>query len=165
MTSTKDGLIPHAKHGAKTVRSLAVCGSKLDGTGFEKLQIGHIQVPLLLGGAAGVGRWNGLSDREGDEVELLERPLRFDTARLCMIEERLRGLGIRVILAEDFKKPAWPRQTYPLPHNLREDIRRTRTSPHPSGLLRWSSFEDPRCRHSKYGVRSDRPGHFDGLGS
>jgi hypothetical protein len=46
-TRAKGGLIPHARHGAKGVRSPAVCGSKFEGTGFEKEHIGQIQVALL----------------------------------------------------------------------------------------------------------------------
>lgn len=38
------GLIPHAKHGARGVNSLAAMGSKLDGTGFENVQIEQTQV-------------------------------------------------------------------------------------------------------------------------
>lgn len=52
-TWTNGGLIPHAKHGGNGVLAFAVPGSKLDGTGFEKEQIGHIQVAL--GSRAGAG--------------------------------------------------------------------------------------------------------------
>jgi hypothetical protein len=83
----------------------AVEGSKFDGTGFEKEQIGHIHVPVLLGKGSELGRWKGLSARAGDAVALLEGPLRLDTPRVC-IDDRLVGLGTRVILAEDLRKPA-----------------------------------------------------------
>lgn len=65
----------------------------------------HIQVPVLTGGGSGAGRWNGLSDREGEEVELRESPPTFERARLCA-EDRFEGLGTSVILAEDLKSPA-----------------------------------------------------------
>ena len=55
-TRAKGGLIPHAKHGANGVCALAVVGSKFEGTGFEKEQIGHIQVAVLAGAGSGVGR-------------------------------------------------------------------------------------------------------------
>ena len=38
------GLIPQVKHGASGVCILAVCGSKLDGIGFEKLHIEQTQL-------------------------------------------------------------------------------------------------------------------------
>lgn len=46
-TVVNGGLIPHARHGGKCVEALAVAGSKLDGIGFEKEQIGQIQVALI----------------------------------------------------------------------------------------------------------------------
>jgi len=105
-TSEKGGLIPHAKHGANRVCSFEECGSKFEGTGFEKEQIGHIQVAVLAAGGSETGRWNGLSVRDnGDAVALLEGAVRFDTARFCT-DDRLEGLGTSVIFAEDFKKPA-----------------------------------------------------------
>ncbi len=96
--------MPQARHGGSGSRSLDVCGSKFEGTGFEKEQIGHIQVPVRLAGS-GVGRWKGLSARDGDAVALLEGPLKLDIPRVC-IEDLLAGFGTRVILADDFKKPA-----------------------------------------------------------
>jgi len=100
------GLIPHAKHGGSGVCSGGVAGSKLEGTGFEKEQIGHIQVASRVGVGFAAGRWKGLSVRsDGDEVALREGVLRLVTVRFC-IEERLLGFGTRVILADDFKKPA-----------------------------------------------------------
>ena len=104
ITSAKVGLIPHAKHGARGVRSFAVCGSKFDGTGFEKEHIVQIQVAVLAGDGSGVGRWKGLSIRDGDAVALLDGPLRLEIARFW-IEDRFIGLGTRVIFGDDFKKP------------------------------------------------------------
>lgn len=98
--------MPHAKQGANGVCALAVAGSKFNGSGFEKVHIGHIHVAELTGTGSGVGRWNGLSVRDnGDAVALLDGVLRLDTARFCT-EERLEGFGTSVIFAEDLKKPA-----------------------------------------------------------
>ena len=41
------GRIPQAKHGASGVQGFATAGSKLEGTGFEREQIGHIHVAVL----------------------------------------------------------------------------------------------------------------------
>lgn len=72
-TSESGGLIPHARHGAKGVRSLAVCGSKFEGTGFENVQIGHIHVALFEGAGSAEGTWKGLSALDaGDAVALRE---------------------------------------------------------------------------------------------
>lgn len=43
-TVVKGGLIPHARHGGKWVVAFAVAGSKFEGTGFEKEQMGQIHV-------------------------------------------------------------------------------------------------------------------------
>lgn len=105
-TRAKGGLIPHAKHGASGVFSFEACGSKFEGTGFEKEHIGQIQVAELAGGGSEVGRWKGLSARaKGDAVALREGAARVDTARFCA-EDLLDGFGTRVIFADDFRKPA-----------------------------------------------------------
>lgn len=86
--------------------ALDVTGSKFDGTGFEKEQIGQIHVALLAGAGSEAGRWNGLSVRDsGDDVALLDGECRLARARFWT-EGRFEGLGTRVILADDFKKPA-----------------------------------------------------------
>jgi len=54
-TSTSGGFIPHAKQGDNGVCAFAVAGSKLDGTGLEKVQMGHIHVALDAGAGAGDG--------------------------------------------------------------------------------------------------------------
>lgn len=46
-TCTSGGLIPQVRHGGMGVCAFAVPGSKLDGTGFEKEQMGQIQVALV----------------------------------------------------------------------------------------------------------------------
>lgn len=50
--------MPQARQGGSGVLALASEGSKLDGTGLEKEQIGQIQVALLAlgGGGSNVGR-------------------------------------------------------------------------------------------------------------
>lgn len=99
-------MIPHAKHGARGVLSSAERGSKFDGTGFEKEHIGQIQVAVLVGEGSAVGKRNGLSVRDrGVAVAFLDGILRLATVRFW-VEDRLEGFGTRVILAEDFKKPA-----------------------------------------------------------
>lgn len=55
-TCTNGGLIPQARHGGNGVFAFARLGSKFDGTGFEKEQMGQIQVALgSLAAAAGIG--------------------------------------------------------------------------------------------------------------
>lgn len=48
ISSSRGGLIPQALHGRITVFALAVAGSKVAGTGFEKEQMGQIQVAFSL---------------------------------------------------------------------------------------------------------------------
>jgi hypothetical protein len=61
-TCTVGGLIPQAKHGGIGVRD-ASAGSKLEGTGFEKEHMGHIQDAVIEGaGGAGLLRLSGLDD-------------------------------------------------------------------------------------------------------
>lgn len=51
-TKENGGGMPHVRHGGIVVASVAVDGSKLDGTGFVNVQMGHIQLPDEIGGAA-----------------------------------------------------------------------------------------------------------------
>jgi hypothetical protein len=46
-TVVNGGLIPQARHGGRLVAVVAVAGSKLEGTGLEKVHIGQIQVALI----------------------------------------------------------------------------------------------------------------------
>lgn len=104
-TWAKGGLIPQAKQGAKGVCTLAVVGSKFEGTGFEKEHIGQIHVPVVMGAGAALGNRKGESPRAiGLAVALLEGVLRPDRLRFCT-EDRLDGFGTRVILEEDLRKP------------------------------------------------------------
>jgi hypothetical protein len=82
-TCVRGGFMPQAKQDSNGVCSLAVAGSKLEGTGFEKVQIGHTQVALFTGVGSGGGRWNGLSAREtGVGVALLDGVDNRDTCLL-----------------------------------------------------------------------------------
>lgn len=91
-----------------------MAGSKLDGTGFEKLQMVHTHVAEVAGdGSTGAGL-KGLSDRGTGELLLsLGEPVPA-AGDLDWNEERLVGLGIKVTLAEDLRKPAcctYPQQS------------------------------------------------------
>jgi hypothetical protein len=97
-TCSSGGFIPHARHGGSGVRAFAVDGSKLDGTGLEKEHIGHTHVALSGGADAGAG----VPRRSGLEGAL---PVRGGPCDSC-----LDGLGKRVTLPEDLRKPAWERQ-------------------------------------------------------
>lgn len=105
-TRASGGFIPQAKHGANGLCTLAVAGSKFEGTGFENEQIGHIHVAELAGAGSGVGKWKvpPVIDK-GEAVELLEGLLRPEMIRFWA-DGRLEGFGTSVIFAEDFRKPA-----------------------------------------------------------
>ena len=106
-TWVRVGLMPQARHGASGVWALAVVGSKLEGTGFEKLQMVQTHVAVLDGGAStGKTRSGPSGCRDGEEVLFREGPPAGPGERGCT-EARLDGLGIRVILAEDLRKPPW----------------------------------------------------------
>lgn len=114
-TCGKEGLTPHVTHAGRGVFEFAVAGSKFAGTGLENEQIVQTHVAVLGLGVLNPGPVleNGLAERcTGDEVELREG----DCAAVCglIIVERLRlwmdvrlgAFGCKVILGEDFKKPA-----------------------------------------------------------
>lgn len=105
-TWAKVGLIPQARQGGNGVCSLAVVGSKLDGTGLEKLQIVQTHVAVLTGaGSTGEFR-RAPSDRcAGEGLLLREGPVTRAGDRGCT-DARFVGLGIRVIFADDLRKPA-----------------------------------------------------------
>jgi hypothetical protein len=76
----------------------ASAGSKLDGTGFEKEQMGHTQVALAGGGGA------GLLCRDGvDDDDATCGIAGTDTPR----DSCFRGFGYSVILGDDLRKPAY----------------------------------------------------------
>lgn len=105
-TCVRAGLIPQAKQGGRGVSSLAVAGSKLDGTGFGKLQIVQTQVADVEGaGVAVADRCAGAVDGAGEAVPLpdgVDAPKVACDAR----EDRFATLGIKVTFGEDLKKPA-----------------------------------------------------------
>lgn len=83
---------------------MAVVGSKLEGTGFEKLQMVQTHVAEVVGGGSDGGP-DGPSEREGEPV--LARPGAGEKAdALVWREARFKGFGTRVIFAEDLRKPA-----------------------------------------------------------
>jgi len=92
------GFIPQARHGGRGVLSFAVVGSKLEGTGFERLHIVHTQVAVVTGWRSG-GGGRGLLAAAGDALPAWEA----GDPRLCATDRF--GFGMRVIFAEDFRKP------------------------------------------------------------
>lgn len=98
--------MPHAMHGGSGVCTFAVAGSKLDGTGFENVQIVQTHVAVLGGGFSTGGALKGLSERwSGDEVPFLDGVDPTLGERACS-EDLLGGFGTRVTLADDFRNPA-----------------------------------------------------------
>jgi hypothetical protein len=95
--------MPQARHGGNGVCALAVEGSKLDGTGLEKLQMVQTHVAVLAWGGSTGGALIGLSVRVTDEE--LPFPDASPGDRGCR-EDRFVALGISVILADDLRKPA-----------------------------------------------------------
>lgn len=117
------GLMPQAKHGGIGVRD-ASAGSKFDGTGFEKEQIGHTQDAVMDGAGAGLFRRSGEPD-EGLGAMGAFSPL----------DSWFAGLGKRVILGEDLRKPACVgRQCLlsraPYAHRDRPNLHKSPTSLH-----------------------------------
>jgi len=66
-TREKGGLMPQARQGGRGKDSVAMVGSKLEGTGFEKEQIGHTQVPTTSGDGVG----DIADDRNGLEARVV----------------------------------------------------------------------------------------------
>lgn len=105
-TWVKAGLMPHARQGGRGVCAFAVAGSKLAGTGLEKLHMVQTHVAALAeAGSRGGGR-NGLSARGAGEVVLFAGEPVPTAGDLDWSEERFEGFGIRVTLGEDLRKPA-----------------------------------------------------------
>jgi len=95
--------MPQARHGGKGVCTFAAEGSKLDGTGFEKLQMVHTHVAELATGVSGFGR--GEPSGRGECGSWLRRDaLVLET--VCRRDALFGGLGTMVTLGEDFQKPA-----------------------------------------------------------
>ena len=100
----KGGVTPQDKHGGTGVCAITTATSKLDGIGLEKEQMRQIQVRSV---AAGGGLWidrvlPGDGEAEG---------LRADAVTVADDERRspidLGGLAYRLILGDDFRKPAY----------------------------------------------------------
>lgn len=106
-TVVKGGFIPQARHGGRLAVAVAVAGSKFEGTGFEKEQIGQIQLAFIgLEGGGGcfvIVGGSGDNDLPGADVAA--------TAGLAVALRDLSalpfcGLGWIVIFGDDFKNPA-----------------------------------------------------------
>lgn len=72
-TCMRGGFMPQARHGGSGVCAFAVTGSKFDGTGLEKEQMGHTHVAFSVGTGAGTGlpyRAGGVKERLVVEVPL-----------------------------------------------------------------------------------------------
>jgi hypothetical protein len=98
--------MPHARHGGRCVREFAVVGSKFEGIGLEKEQMGQIQVAL--GAIVGVCTipLEGLSCRIG--VAVPECGDAYKPAGVRIDKDAcLLGFGNMVILGEDFRKRAY----------------------------------------------------------
>lgn len=105
-TWVKLGFIPHARQGGRGVWTFAVAGSKLEGTGFENVQIVQTHVAVLAGGWSTGGALNGLSARcSGDAVPFRDGVDPRPGERDCS-DDRFDGLGIKVTLADDLRNPA-----------------------------------------------------------
>jgi hypothetical protein len=104
-TCVRVGLIPQARHGGSGVCTFAVVGSKLEGTGFEKLQIVHTHVAVLsVGGSTGDARIPPSSCVDGEDVLLLGAVPASPGGRGCR-EARFVDFGISVTLGDDLRKP------------------------------------------------------------
>jgi len=78
----------------------------LDGTGLEKVQIVQTHVAVLTGaGSTGEFRMAPSDRCAGEGLPLREGPVASAGDRGCT-DARFVGLGIRVIFADDLRKPA-----------------------------------------------------------
>lgn len=94
----KGGLIPHVRQGGIGNASEAMDGSKLDGTGFVKVQMGQTQLAGLATGVTldTVLGLKGLEDREpGEDEDCCKRCTPGDKGELWRTDPGafLRGLG------------------------------------------------------------------------
>lgn len=103
--------MPQARQGGNGKASVAIVGSKLEGTGLENEQMGHTQVPTITGKdgvVRAVGR-NGLVDRDaGEDADVtLWKCGDCDTDGLVILPKpRFSGFGNKVIFGEDFRNLA-----------------------------------------------------------
>lgn len=105
-TCVRAGLIPHAKQGGRGVCSLAVVGSKLDGTGFGKLQMVQTHVAEVAGAELAAGERYLESTLGAGEAETLLDGLDVAATARDANEVRLAAFGMSVTLGEDLRKPA-----------------------------------------------------------
>lgn len=103
-TCVSVGGMPHDRHGGICVCAFSDSGSKLDGTGFEKLQMGHTHVAAAVGG--GPRRAVPLPVPRGEPELLRARPGPTPEADRVCSEDRFAGLGKRVTFGDDLMKPA-----------------------------------------------------------
>jgi hypothetical protein len=107
-TTGNSGLMPHVRHGG--IRNASLAGSKLDGTGLLKVQIGHIQLPVYVGTAAAG------TEEDLNGLDVLDTG-REELCSLCTAEEEegcrlkeprplFKDLGCNVIFADDRRNPA-----------------------------------------------------------
>ncbi len=100
--------MPQARHGGRGVCTVAAVGSKFACNGLEKVQMGHIQVALLMGAGSGGGRWKVGSERmAGDAVALRDGDRELSAAVRDWKWRALVILGTSVIFGEDLRKPPW----------------------------------------------------------
>lgn len=157
------GLMPHARQGGRGVCGLAVAGSKLEGTGLEKLQMVQTQVAAVEGDGSGGAGCSGLSDDDGGSGEAV--PTAGD---LDCCDERLAGFGMSVTFGDDLRNPACLSKAFSarpqqkklflgslLSHSIH-------VAQCPSGPMPQSSFWGLLCLHSRPGARSSRPVHSVG---
>ena len=105
-TCARVGLMPHARQGGSGVWALAVPGTKLDGTRFEKLQMVQTHVAVLAGLGSTGGGLKGPSGRwEGEAVPFLDESC-VRPGDLDWMDARFDGFGKSVILADDLRNPA-----------------------------------------------------------
>lgn len=165
-TCVKAGLIPHARQGGRGVCAWAVEGSKLEGTGFGKLQMVQTQVAEVVGAGLAVNaeRYLGSEPGTGEAALLLDG---LDAAALVRDtrDTRFGAFGIRVILGDDLRKPAWltcfsDREG---PWFVECSLHSDHIFQHPSDPGQRSAFWAPAYRHSICDARSSRPGHPDDL--
>lgn len=174
-TVVKGGLIPHARHGGKWVVGFAVAGSKFEGTGFEKVQMGQIHVEFTGVEVDFCGAINGGRVEPG----LPELGYRVDVGGTAGLDVALRdlsvllfcGLGYIVIFGDDFKKPAFAyihHVSQAIAYlgvgegSFKPDIQHDQF---PSNRSPPSTFEDHLSLHSIPDGMLSRHGHPDNRGS
>lgn len=110
-TKENGGLIPQARQGGNGKASVAIVGSKFEGTGLENEQMGHTHVPTTTGSIAveTVDERNGLVDLEvGEDADasLWNCIGCGATDFVPLPKPRFNGFGNRVTLADDLRNPA-----------------------------------------------------------